>query len=217
MAFIPAANTAQVRILQELHGEKLTNTFYVRANAPWGSDDLISLGNTVMDWWASDLADGLSNQISLAGVQVRSMQEEEAPGVELAAVANTVGGLVEASLPGNAALVVKFLTGLTGRNRRGRVFMAGLGEASVTGNQISQAVRDTIVAAWGTLRDTLNGLGYAHVVASFYNGTELVEQPNGETVYRPIARSTALLTEVLSYRADLYIDSQRRRLAGRGD
>ena len=216
MAFIPAANTARVTINQRLHSQKVSNVLYVMGNAPWGSDDLVSLANAVKAWWTNTLSDQLSEDISLESVMARSMQAEDAPGVESAVTAPTPGALDQPALPGNVALAVKFLTGLTGRNRRGRNFIAGLGEASVNGNEVTLPIRDAIVAAYGTLRDTLVGLGWQHVVASFFDGTHREEYGENLAKMVPTPRATALMTPVLSYRADVETDSQRRRLAGRG-
>lgn len=217
MAFIPALNTAQVKIWQRLHGQTVINQIYVSNTTAWGAADLTALCELVIAWWNASLADELHSDMSLQKVSARDMTTEEAAGVELAAPPLSGGNLNSGGgLPGNVALAIKFITGLTGPNRRGRLFLAGMSEESQNGNTITDAVRDQIVADFGELRALLVGAGYEHVVASFYNGTHLVTYPSGEVKKRPTARATALLTPIETYTADTNLDSQRRRLAGRG-
>lgn len=217
MPFIPALNTAQVKIWQRLHGQTVINQIYVRNATAWGAADLTALANLVITWWNSHLADELHSDITLQKVSARDMTQEEAAGVEIQAPPLSGGNLNSGGgLPGNVAISVKFITGLTGANRRGRVYVGGISEESVNGNVVTDAIRDQLVLDFGELRDALVGAGYEHVVASFYNGTALVLQPNGETRRRPVARGTALLTPIETYTADVELDSQRRRLSGRG-
>ena len=216
MPFIPAENTAQVRINQRLHDQDITNTFYVQKNSEWGTADLIALANLVIAWWNDDLSDNLSINLGLSSVSARSMQAEDAPGVEIGAPPGSAGLLPAQAMPGNVALVVKHTTGLTGRNRRGRTFVAGITEVQAEGNLIAALARDAIVVAFGELRNDLIAAGYTHVVASFYDGTALVPRGDGQIIKRPVPRATALLTPVEGYIADVELDSQRKRLTGRG-
>lgn len=217
MPFIPAENTAQVRVNQTLHDEKITNTFYVSKNSEWGTADLQALADIFISWWNDDFSDNLSVDIGLSSVSARSMQAEDAPGVEIGAPPLSVGLGLGPAQPGNVALVVKHTTGLTGRNRRGRTYVGGLQDTSTTGNVIEDAVRDAIVLSFGELRTRLIAAGYVHVVASFYNGFTLVDFPDGTVRKVPTPRATALLTPVEAYLADNQLDSQRKRLAGRGN
>lgn len=217
MSFIPAENTAQVRILQELHGQAVQNVQYVQNATVWGSADLAALSNLYITWWNDHFADNVHSDLHLVGVAARDMTTADAAGVEIQAPALSGGNLnTGGGMPGNVALTVKLKSGLTGRNRNGRQYVAGLSEENVNGNTVTDVRRDGILLAFGELRDALIGAGYTPVVASFYDGTALVLQSNGETVKRPIPRATALLTPIEQYTADTNLDSQRKRLAGRG-
>lgn len=217
MAFIPAENTAQVRVVQSLHSQVVTNTFYVQKNSEWGTADLQALADIFISWWNDDLSDNLSFNIGLQKVAARSMQVEDGAGVEVQAPPLSVGLGLGQALPGNVALVIKHVTGLTGRNRRGRTYVAGLQETTVDGNNVPDAFRDLMVQAFGDLRNRLIAVAYNHVVASFYDGTALVPDGTGQIIRRPVPRATALLTPVEAYTADVWTDSQRKRLTGRGN
>jgi len=216
MAFIPAANTAQVTFKQSMHGNVVQNVFYVLNETGWSPAELTTLCNAIITWANDNYGSNLSTDLQFTSVAARDMTADDAPGVEVGFPALSGGDIASPGLPGNVALAVKFKTGFTGRNRNGRWFVAGLTEGNVNGNTVNAGNRDLIVEAFGDLRTQLLALGYAHVVASFYNGTHLVDLPNGETRKRPTPRATALLTTIETYVADLNTDSQRRRLNGRG-
>jgi hypothetical protein len=99
--------------------------------------------------------------------------------------------------PGNVSLAVKLLTGAIGRSRRGRQYMPGLTEAFVSGNNALAVY----VGAVGSL--------FARHLTGF---TAL------SNLYLPAiaSRKLGLLFDVVEFALDYYIDSQRRRLTGRG-
>lgn len=218
MAFIPAENVAQVKINQQLHGQQVSNVIYFSRNSQPGTSDLEALCEMIIEWWNDSLADELHSDMHLISVAARDMTVEDGAGVEIQAPPLSGGNLnTGGGMPGNVALAVKLISGLTGRNRRGRFFLGGLSEESVNGNAVTDALRDQIVIDFGELRDLANGAGWQHVVASFYDGTELVPLPNGETRRRPIARDSAVITPIVQYTADTNLDSMKRRLPGRGN
>ena len=217
MPFIPAENTAQVKVNQQLHGQTVQNVWYFQRTSGWSTSELAALANLTIAWWNDSLADELHSDMHLVSVAARDMTSEDAAGVEIQAPPLSGGNLnTGGGMPGNVALTIKFKSGLTGRNRNGRTFLAGLSEESVNGNTVTDAIRDQILIDFGELRDAALGAGYTPVVASFYDGTMLVDLPNGETRKRPVPRAAALVTPIEQYTADTNLDSQRRRLAGRG-
>lgn len=216
MAFIPAVNVAQVVFKQAMHGNVVQNVSHVLNETGWSPAELTSLCDLYIAWANDSYGSNLSTDLQFTSVAARDMTTEDAAGVEVGFPALSGGDVASPGLPGNVALAIKFKTGFTGRNRNGRWFVAGLTEGNVNGNTVSSGNRDLIVEAFGDLRTALLGAGYAHVVASYYNGTHLVELPDGQKVKRPTPRATALITSVETYVADLNTDSQRRRLNGRG-
>lgn len=217
MAFIPAVNTAQVKVVQQLHGQTVLNVMYATNEGGWSGSELAALCDLYIAWWNDHFADNVHSDLHLVSVAARDMSVEDGAGVEVQAPALSGGNLnTQGALPGNAALAVRFKSGLTGRNRNGRIYVAGLAEERCNGNDVTDASRDGFLIAFGQLRDALLAAGYTPVVASFYDGTELQLMPNGETRKRPIPRPTALLTPIEQYLADTQIDSQKRRLSGRG-
>jgi len=189
----------------------------VQGSAPFDAVGLTAIANLVITWWNTDLAPNLGVGYNLNTVQVRSMETEEAPGVEVLAPNGSGGDVASPLMPGNVALAVKLKSGFTGRNRQGRIFQGGFVESQQEGNEVTLATRDNIVNAYEQLRAQLAAANTPLAVASYYNGMTLQPPaPNGTCQRTPTPRATALVTPVIDIVADTYIDSQRRRLAGRG-
>jgi hypothetical protein len=216
MAFIPAVNTAKVTLNQAMHGSTVNNVFHVVNETGWSPEELTALCEIVITWANDHYGSNVSTDLQFVSVAARDMTTDDAPGVEVGFPALSGGDIASPGLPGNVALACKFKTGFTGRNRNGRWFVAGLAESSVNGNTIIDLTRDNIVIAFGQLRDALLAAGYTLVIASFYDGTHLVDYPDGTIRKKPTPRATALLTSVETFVANTDTDSMRRRLNGRG-
>jgi hypothetical protein len=217
LPFIPAANTAQVKLIQRLHSQTVENVFYVENETGWSTAELTALCELFITWWNANYAANISIDMTLQAVQARDMSVAEGAGVEVGAPPLSGGDLNNPALPGNVCLAVKHKSGLVGRSRNGRTFSSGIPEDKVNGNVVTDLYRDNLVISFGQLRDALLAAGYTHVVASFYHGTVLAPGPGGTTRRVPVPRpGGALLTPVEQYVADVAIDSQKRRLQGRG-
>jgi len=112
-------------------------------------------------------------------------------------------------LPNNVAVTVSFRTGLSGRFARGRNYVSGLSEDAVVLNTVDSAVLADIQAGYEALQDVASDNTSTWVVVSRFSGVDGdgVPIPRVEGVTTPI---TAVII------VDSIIDSQRRRLPGRG-
>lgn len=216
MPFIPAANTARVVVKTELHDQVVNNVYHVRKDLGWSLETLQDVCNTFITWWNTDLAPNLGQGYNLLVVSARDLTEEEGLGTEVQAPDGSGGDLLNPLMPGNVTLTIKHVTGYSGANRRGRSFQAGFVENQQEGNELTIPVRNAILTAYDALRGAIEAMDCELVVASFYNGTSLVELPDGQIVKRPTPRATALITPIIAFTADTFLDSQRRRLTGRG-
>lgn len=209
MAFIPALNTARVSVNMRLHGQKMQNVFHVQKASAWSEAELVDLANLFITWANDELATVQSTDAQYESVSARDMTTQEGLGVEVGFPPASGGDIANPGMPGNVALAVKHLTGLTGRSRRGRSFLGGIPENAQEGNEVTLAFRDAIDAVFEALLTALTTAAFEWVVASFFHG---VDAGTGE----PIPRPTALLTPITGTTVDLNLDSQRRRLASRG-
>jgi hypothetical protein len=164
------------------------------------------------EWYSAELYDYLSQNLALVGIQIRDLTtqagifyEESESGLN--------GAVIGDAMPGNVALAIKAVTGLTGRSYRGRTYLAGFTDAQVNGNEVYDGVRASIIATFNNWRTSILALGYAPVVVSKYTGYT-VDPVRVKKI--PTPRAAGIATPIVVYSANVQLDSQRRRLQGRG-
>ena len=203
MAFIPAPNTAMVEILYTQDNQMLENTLYFEGVAPWTELTLTQLATAINGWWVDEMQALTSNTVTLRGTKATSLESETAPSVEVPPAVTTTGSSAEQPLPNNVTIAIKFGSASRGRSGRGRNYIVGLTENVVAGNQLDAAVADLYLAAYGALSDITVPNDAQQVIVSRFTDNA--------------PRVTALTSPVTSRTfADLIVDSQRRRLPGRG-
>lgn len=217
MAFIPALNTAKVTVWQVLFGQYISNTLHVQGPGAWSESSLTDLGNAVIEAWNAHVGPLQTNECQYSHVSLRDMTTAEGFGMELAFPALSGGDRLGGGVPGNVAIACKLITNFSGRNRRGRLFLGGITEDQIDGNELTALAHTQIETNMRSLVQDINdGVGDV-VIASYYDGMALEENSRGETVWTPQPRVTALLTPVTNVVVDKFGDSMRRRLQGRGN
>jgi len=79
------------------------------------------------------------------------------------------GNITSPGLPLQDTLTVVWRTGIAGRSFRGRNYHPILWESAVASNTVDVMVVEDILAWWGALHTTINGIGgWEHVVVSRY-------------------------------------------------
>lgn len=203
MAFVPAFNTVEVELRQRWDSQKIENTLYFQREAGWDVTSMDALAASLITWWTDELAPYVSNAVSLVEVYMTDLTTE----TSLAYGYNTglpVSAVQESpSLPNNVALCISFRTSNRGRSARGRNYVPGMTELGTTGNTITSAIVDGVEAAYFALVGVATANDATWVVCSRYHNNA--------------PRSTAtlyLIREAICI--DPTVDSQRRRLPGRG-
>lgn len=107
-----------------------------------------------------------------------------------------------ATMPFNVTVCLSLRTQLSGRGGRGRLYQCGIPNLAVTGNRVTTTYATALVNAYVTLQASLLALGVQWCVGSLVSGG--------------VPRESVLLTPISAFRADNVIDTQRRRLPGRG-
>lgn len=205
MPFVPGQLVAEVNINQLLYGERVQNTLYCLNFGGWTPAGLQVLAGEMITWVGTQLYPSLSNALSLTEVFVRDLTVADGPQFTGVPTVPVLGGQAGSALPGNCAVVASFRTGLTGRSRRGRNYVAGITELEANQNLISPALRNSIQAAYDNLLAPSGPFGASGAAWVVFSRIALgVERVNG------------LPTFVSAVLVDNRIDSQRRRLAGRG-
>jgi hypothetical protein len=200
--FIPVPNTARVRMVYDLFGQKVMNVFYWEQATPFTTSDLAVLNNAIKTAWEDNVQAVQSNDLTLSFLEATAL--DSAAGFQETLLVDEVGGAAVAAMPGNVTWAIKFASGLTGRSQRGRMYFLGLHETDVTGNAVVSSAAALILAAYeGFFGDVATATGATHVVVSY--------------CALGVWRSTGQTTPITAYiNVDDLVDSQRRRLTGRG-
>jgi hypothetical protein len=203
MAFVPVPNCAIFELRYSLFGQQIENTLAFEEALPWSPSALNDQCVALKDWAVNELLPVLSADITLREVYGTSLESDSAPTGSFVNPVPPAGGQVQVAEPGNVAAGVTFRTQLRGRSFRGRNYVAGIPSNQRTGNQVTAGFSADVVTAYQLLTDAYGGvLGTWVVVSRFHNGAP-----------RVTGVSTAIKTALM---VDLNIDSQRRRLTGRG-
>lgn len=182
--------------------QQLENTLYFENENPWSLAGLEQLCIDVRTWWDDNMSPITTNQVTLRGVKATSLESDTAPAFELPA--SLVGGLSQPAEPNSVTLAIKFLTGGRGRSSRGRNYIVGLHVDAVSNNEVNPVHAAQYIDAYNLLREpTVITNGAVHVVVSrFEDGA-----PRSPGIAQPVTG--------VSF-TDFIVDSQRRRLPGRG-
>jgi len=210
MPFVPVPNAALVELRMLLFGQKVENTLWFFSPTPWDLSLLTQLNNDMTAWWVDEYADCISDNCTLREIACTDMSSPTGPQVVLPPPEPASGTITGPSLPNNVTLTVSFRTSNRGRSFRGRNYIAGLAEASNTANEMDASYIGTVISAYETLLAEGGALtAGTWVVASRFSGID--------SEGKPIPREEGITTPITSVTVvDNIIDSQRRRLPGRG-
>jgi len=182
--------------------EHCMNTYWIKSNINETSptEEQLIAGSFV-NWWTTDIRPLSSAQVTLYEVVVKELRPD---GIAILYTEDlpVSGEKTEEALPNNVALAVHWGTGLVGRSRHGRTFHMGLCIDQVTNNHCDVAT--DIQTAYDALRTTFDNitLNVEFSVVSFVSANNWRQQP--------------LVTPISGVAVESTLDSQRRRLPGRG-
>jgi hypothetical protein len=123
-----------------------------------------------------------------------------------------VGGASGECAPNNVALCMSIRSAARGRSARGRNFIPGIPKDLIDENTVASGNVAAYEDAYAGLIGIGGDSGFSQVVVSRFSGFTIVD---GKKV--PTPRVSGVTHDVInSYVVDPTIDSQRRRLPGRG-
>lgn len=189
-------DVCRVALLMSRDTRQIVNTFHVEQVGGYTIGDLTTLGAAVKTWFDTYYKLMLPLNYVLNTIQLRVYNPVVPLALDYAVsppIAGTRPGVAEA---GNVSLSMSERTGLAGRKYRGRMYAAGLSETDVSATDtVSSAV--VAIAANAMANLILSALPATMDLSIFH-------------------RNTNTATEVISYVIENILDSQRRRLPGRG-
>lgn len=210
MPFIPVPDTLLVEAIFEYDNQIVENTTYWQNSAGWDAGSVTTWLGQVRTIIEGDLLPLLSAGIKLVRVVGTLLDAVDALSLTVLATPENGGSDASGNLPGNVTYTVSFKTAGRGRSNRGRNYIPGLALTAKSGtNNVNPTFRTGVLDFYTTLRASALSDGIDMVVVSRYSGID----SDG----KPIPRVTGVTSSVTSIdTADGVLDSQRRRLPGRG-
>lgn len=163
--------------------------------------NMLALAQAINDSVVSEWLPTMTSSVTFREVYVEEYADAISQSVTFPGTGG--GGFAGQSMPGNCALCVSLRTAFAGRSRRGRFYTIGMNELHQDGGVVSAAYSSAWLGALQDLADRVALQNWEWVIASFID--------NG--VPRPTGLVTPVTARVL---VDSFVDSQRRRLQGRG-
>lgn len=203
MAFIPVPNAVKVVITFSLAGQLVNLTLGLEKASAVSVSDLETAATGTQDWAVNELLPWLSSQLTLTGMEAYDLSSASAPVVAYSLATPHAGSAASPSLPNNAAAVISFRTDQRGRSARGRMYVPGIPQnVQASATTLGTAFVAALTQAGADINSYLTSVPFTHVVISRYTNN----------APRAVGTTEAVTSVVM----DNKIDSQRRRLSGRG-
>lgn len=205
MPFVPTPNCVSVEMLYTQDGQQIENVLHYVKASPWGLASMEELAQGIFDIWSTTWAADNPTNLTWDGIRVTDLSSQTGPVLIFQDDLPIVGTNVSPALPNNCAMVVTKRTALRGRSFRGRVYHPGLTEARVTGNTITTNFATTVANQYENL-----------IVIEVQGGADEALMVVLSLVADGQPRTEGQATPVTRMEVNLTVDSQRRRLPGRG-
>lgn len=204
MDYIPVPNCAQLEFVYSFAGQTCENVLHYTKDDAWDVVTLTALADAAIAEWIASIKPVMTNLLSLTSVIATDLASQSGASITRAGGLPSAGTQTGTALPNNCALVVTKRTVMRGRSFRGRIYHPGLPTPQTSGNTVTGAFVTSIVNGWNALTAiAMPGPIVAQmvVVSKFHEGNP---------------RLLGITTPVVNVTSDGVIDSQRRRLPGRG-
>jgi hypothetical protein len=200
---IYSPGVAQFR-LQFLQGnQKVENVFHCSSAVVWGDLHLREVANAIKNWWVGEMKDNSATNLQLVRVVAGELTVDGVQILETSGLP-TAGTHNGQPMPNNVTCAVHWGTGRAGRSYQGRTYHLGLWAGQVDNNALVPAELASIQTKYDDLRTVLDNAVLAcefGVLSKYHN---------------KLPRPEGVLTPITGVSLDAILDSQRRRLPGRG-
>lgn len=202
MGFVPFNNVVKLELFIRQDLQEVENVLHWQMPATPTISTLDALASDVQDWWDTGIKPITPTNARLIAIKATSLNSQTAPSVEYVTGMPIVGTSAQDAMPNNVTIAIRFLTALRGRSFRGRLFHIGVTRNNVDDNEILQAYADALEAVYGAL-----------LIPAAFGSAELVV---ASRVSGGVERTLGVATTITGVTVNRTLDSQRRRLPGRG-
>lgn len=202
-AYIPVLNTAKTELFFRSDDQIVENVFHILNTEAWTPTTLQAINTFFNSWMTTYYKACMSQTIALFNIKSTDLSAQTGAVVEYAP-ATPIAGTAQGGeqLPLNVAAVIKWTTSQRGRSYHGRTYVPGLDTSVVTINTLDTALVTAITSAASGLWSGIRDEGWSLAVVSYCNNKTW--------------RTTGVATPIIAYSVDPHVNSQRRRLPGRG-
>lgn len=204
MPFIPTADVLQVNVRFALGGQQVENVLHFSYAASDFNTAAFNIYNVIQDTWWTAIRAVLSNQLTSTGCYIVDQASASGPVASYGSFTQTTGQSSIFAAPGNVAFGVTHRTAARGRSFRGRTYICGIPADQVSQSRVSDGFLSVAVSSFNALRNAAIDANIPFVIVSRYAN----KAPRAAGVATLVTASVAV---------DNVVDSQRRRLPGRGN
>lgn len=201
----PISNVYRVVLKFISSGQNVANVLHYTQSTPGQTAVLAELASGLDTLWNLHLKPQTGATVNLSTIDVTDLGPAGVATYTHTPGSARVGTNATPTLPNNVTACISVRTNLRGRSFRGRIYHVGLTEGMVAGDTIATPTVQALEAAYGNIMQVLVGGSsavYDLGVLSYYTNNQL--------------RGTPVFSRATSVTCDPFVDSQRRRLAGRG-
>lgn len=203
--FIPVPNTVSVEMIYGCYAQVMENCYHVKSNVPFDAGTIATLRGVFNTWDSGSVANLRPNNVYLNRIRTKALDTSSSYLEDYFLPAPRAGGAAGAAAPLGSTIAIKLGTGLAGRSYRGRIYVPGLPLNIISGNQVGSGYHTN----WANGIQAL----ITQITAANANWKLAVVSYMADGVWRTTGVATVVTYAVAT---DANIDSQRRRLTGRG-
>lgn len=209
MPFNAIPDAALAKIEYTFRGQQCFNDiWFLKTGGAISVFDAASLANGIQITWGTTVVPLLSNDLTLVRTTVRDYSLEN--GIEAVSTTGTYDGGAGDALPNNVAACVSLRTGFAGRHYRGRIYLPGIARTAVTENEYLDDFMNGVLTA---LSDFIG----PDAIAAGWQLVVVARQQTLTPGSAPVPIPGGIVTPAVSWQfTNNVVDSQRRRLPGRG-
>jgi len=201
--FIPVPQTARFELIVDWNQQRMENVYHVhRPSTSWDATSLTSMAAILKAWWDASLKGQVSNAANLVEIIATDFTTPNSARVEYTTGLPIAGTNAGAALPANVTAAISWRTAFRGRSFRGRTFHVGFTGTMIVGSAVAGASQTALQTAYNALMVAVNSADTQLVVVSRFAAS--------------LPRIAGISTPITAVTVDGNVDSQRRRLIGRG-